>query len=167
MKNCIICGDLKPLNFYYKHKKMADGHLNKCIECCKYQSRERENYLRKTNPEWVEKDKERAREKYYRLEYVKKYKTYTPSKIFRAKYPEKYKAHQATSKIKPVIKGNQLHHWSYNEQHQKDVIELSRKNHMLLHRHMVYDNKLFMYRNKLGKLLDSKQAHIDLLNSVL
>ena len=61
MKNCIICGDLKPITDYYVHKKMGDGHLNKCKTCCKKQADEREKRLR-NNPEWVEKEKERARE---------------------------------------------------------------------------------------------------------
>lgn len=29
------CGQAKPLADYYKHKSMADGHLNKCKECTK------------------------------------------------------------------------------------------------------------------------------------
>jgi len=34
-KACFKCGVIKPLQDYYKHKKMSDGHLNKCKVCTK------------------------------------------------------------------------------------------------------------------------------------
>lgn len=45
-KKCICCGMEKDISEYYSHPLTADGHLNKCKECCKKQNKDnREKHL--------------------------------------------------------------------------------------------------------------------------
>jgi hypothetical protein len=163
-KICFKCNIEKPLSDYYKHKAMGDGYLGKCKDCTKKDTKERADVLIQ-DPEWKEKEQARHREKYYRLDYKEKHKPTPEMKKaamakYKNKYPEKVFATSATSKMKPIIKGNQLHHWSYNEQHRKDVIELTVKQHEKAHRFMIYDQEQMMYRRTdNNELLDTKESH--------
>ena len=78
-KKCFKCGEVKPLSEFYKHKMMADGHLNKCKNC----SRNDAKAHRLENIDEI-RAYDRKRGSRQPREYLAAY---------RAKYPNKYKAH--------------------------------------------------------------------------
>jgi len=168
-KICFKCNKEKELSQFYKHKKMADGHLNKCKECTKKDSRNIELKIRSTQV-GLELDRKRNRDKYYRLDYLHKHKPTTEQKRlimkrYTQKYPEKVLAHSASNSIR-CANCLEKHHWSYNEEHYKDIIFLSNRDHNLLHRFMIYDQERMMYRNLQGLLLDTKDSHIELIETI-
>jgi hypothetical protein len=167
VKKCFKCLQTKPLSDYYVHKQMGDGHLNKCKDCTKADVKNHESIL-KQNPEYIEKERNRGREKYHRLSYRGKNKQPIEKqrqrlKNSREKFPEKHKAVSRTCKMKRTP-DHHLHHWSYNKEHYKDVIELSIKDHNTAHRFMIYDQERMMYRTLSGVLLDTKESHLEYIN---
>lgn len=164
MKDCKDCKIKKDSSDFYRGQ-------NECKECTKKRVKAREEKLRQ-NPEWVEKEKERSREKYHRLNYKEKHKPTPEQKKaiierYKSRYPEKYKAKNISQCITPQTKGNELHHWNYNIEFAKDVIELSSSDHAKIHRFIKYDQKTFMYKDLNGNLLDTREKHEEIINKVL
>lgn len=170
MKKCFKCSLEKPLDDFYKHPRMPDGHVNKCILCNKDDVKNRRLVLIKEDPNYITKERKRGREKYHRLNYVNN----KPSKEVQSKrrinyrnlYPEKYKARNKSQYLKKCVAGNHLHHWSYNEEHYKDCIELDVKTHSLIHRFIIYDQERMMYRTIEGVLLNTKELHLEYINKI-
>lgn len=168
MKTCFKCGRTKDLSEYYAHKQMSDGHLNKCKDCTKSDAKER--FMTKAEqPEWLERERERSREKYYRLGYREKYKPAPEVKrIVMKRYNERYPEKKAARVgLIERIDGFEAHHWSYKAEHKRDVIMLKPSAHALLHRFLRYDQSVFMYRDIHGNLLDTRDKHLKYAEEVL
>jgi len=167
MKKCIICKKDQELEEFYKHSKMEDGHLNKCKTCCKNQAKDLFHKKMKDSI-FLEKERARGREKGKRLGNKKPSNEISKKRFqkFQEKYPEKVTAHKKCMNL-PRKNGCQLHHWSYNEEHYKDIIELTIAEHGKYHRFMIYDQERKMYRNLEGVLLDTKQRHLDYLKTLI
>ena len=163
-KICFKCNIEKALSEYYKHKQMGDGHLNKCKDCTKNDTKSRLDKLLE-DPVFVEKEQKRHRDKYYRLGYKEKHKpSYEEKKKimerYSQKYPEKIKAANAVGHW--TSKNGSFHHWSYNDIHFKDVIDISFKDHKKAHRFIIYDQEQKMYRRiDNNELLDTKERHLE------
>lgn len=154
MKSCIRCGEVKPLVEYYVHPQMGDSHLNKCKVCCREQARLR-HYQKMTDPQWVEAERARGREKFQRNRHV--------WDLLRgaAGTKDAEAAHRATARqLPPAPTGMERHHWSYNEEHWLDVICLRVSYHRTLHCHMEYDAETRFFRTPNGHLLDTKRKHL-------
>jgi hypothetical protein len=95
-KPCIRCKIIKPTAMFYEHPSMADGHLNKCKECCKKESADRRRANLGKFREYDNKRKECDKRKASRSEH---------SRAYRKRHPEKYKSHTITNN---AIRGGKL-----------------------------------------------------------
>lgn len=148
MKKCFKCGAEKPLSEFYKHSKMADGHVNKCKTCNKkdvIENRElKSGYYKdydRNRPNREErnvKNIERTNAQ-YASDPVRREKLQATKSSWVERNPHKKKAQSALSnavrdsKVTKTTscehcgtseKKIQGHHWSYLEEHWLDVLWL-------------------------------------------
>jgi len=137
-KTCFKCGITKPLSSFYRHAAMADGHLGKCKECTKKDTKS--NYRLKID-QYHEYDKKRGQDP----ERKKKMVEYSRSK--RKRYPLKYAAWREVQGA--LIKGVlirmpcevcghnvvEAHHDDYSKP--LEVKWLCRRHHKILHGKLV------------------------------
>jgi len=135
MKKCFVCSEEKDLSEFYSHRMMADGHLNKCKECCK-------NYAIKRRADC---DETRLSDiKRYRINPKRKNDIRKQAINWRIKYPEKYKAQTALNnairdkkltRMACGVCGNEkshAHHHDYSKP--LDVMWLCARCHALQHK---------------------------------
>lgn len=161
-KKCFKCEKEKALSEFYKHPQMADGHLNKCKECTKKDVTNAYE-VNSQSIDYVEKERKRGRGKYRRLYKGTGKANSKVNKEYIDRYPEKRKAINASNRIRQ--EGKETHHWSYLNEHFKDIIFLTKAEHMKAHRFIIYDQERRMYRRyDTNELLDTKEKHTDFIN---
>lgn len=168
-KVCRKCLLSKSILEFPNSKRYKDGKLNECKSCYLLYCNAKYKRLAESS-NWLVLRNKGCRRRYsefgnYGYELCKEKKMVIKERS-RAKYPEKEKARIKTRNAKAEVKGNQLHHWSYNEEHYKDTIELTRAEHYKLHRFLEYDQSYMMYRTLEGVLLNTKESHLDYFNSI-
>lgn len=164
MKTCKRCKLDYEVTFFNKERAIC----KKCL------SDDGKKYIEKKKLElgWVEKQRIRSSEKYYRIPQKKKTSEQRKqsTKNLNTKFPEKVIARGIFRNIaRRFVKSdklNQLHHWSYLSENAKQFFEISKSAHGFLHRHLIYDTVLFCYKTKKGILLNTDTKHEDFINEL-
>lgn len=151
-KICFKCNVKKPLSAFYKHLRMADGHLNKCKECTKKDAIETRN----SNLEYYQKyDRQRSnlpKRKFLRKKVAEKWKKDPTLKKRRNELKNIWQQRNVIKRAAHIITGNAIrsgqlvrglceicgkkkadaHHEDYTKP--LDVIWLCKKHHSELHK---------------------------------
>lgn len=93
----------QPLSNFYVNAEMSYGRMSKCILCTRYAVEERRKRLEATDPVWVEKERQRHRDKamrqYWKVKGTPEYKARSArGRIkWKEKYPDRIRAQSAAN----------------------------------------------------------------------
>lgn len=119
MKSCFKCHISKPIDQFYKHPKMKDGHLNKCKECTRRDTHQNYEENREAHSSYDKLRQRRVDRRQKKQGYLRRH---------RLIYPERDKARQAVARalrfgrlrkepclICGTIENLQAHHEDYDK----------------------------------------------------
>lgn len=154
MKRCTHCGRVLPEGeFYRKGGRLASW----CKECSREQNRKIYDERMK-DPEYVERERERQRDKWHRLYAGKKSDVMLQKQRL---YPSLRSGRRATKSALPA--GVELHHWNYNLP--KSLIVLPLGIHHRLHAIIKLNLQEGIYYYD-GRPLDTIEKHMAVVKSV-
>jgi hypothetical protein len=160
LKTCFKCKKTKNIDDFYKHKETSDKRLGKCKECTKTDSKN-QTCINTSTPEGLEKERERHREKYKRLNYLASQELWDKDKPWK-----KTSTYKGLSKRLNLEKGYEAHHWSYSDESLSDIFVLKCSPHKVLHTHLKLDIERRLFYLADGTYLDSKEKHVEFINSL-
>lgn len=158
-KVCFKCGKEKPLTEFYRHKQMADGHLNKCKECTKKDVSIR-YFSKADDTEWVEKERARGREKYFRLGYRDKYR-----KIHSFNESVYKNLNKRLRCMNIDMQGKEIHHWNYDNL--LSFFILTRRQHHKIHKYLKKTDENVFVDVRDGSILDTHIKHLEYMQNVM
>jgi len=161
-KTCFKCNVTKPYEEFYKHSGMGDGYLGKCKSCTKTDVKERTD-INTSTPEGLEKERQRHRDKYYRLVYKEQQKLWDKNKPW--KNSTVYKGLRSKYYLN-LHREFELHHWNYNEDYLKDVFILNIRDHKNLHNHLILNVEKRIFHLQDGTYLDTREKHEEFIKSL-
>ena len=152
MKVCKDCNLEKETSEFY-------GVQNECKECTKERVKLREQKLR-LDPNFVNSERIRHKEKYHRLNYKEKQKVWDKDKPWKSE--SKYK--NLSRKFKTPL-GCELHHWNYNTEFLEDVILMTTNQHRCLHKYLELSLELRIFKTE-DSYLNTKKNHLAFIDSL-
>ena len=119
-KTCFKCNTVKPLEEFYKHSKMADGHVNKCKECNK-------NDVTSNRNKNIEKVRAYDRERAKKPERIKA--TAAITKAWRAEDARRHVAHSCVARairsgelaVQPCCRCGEIKSLAHHEDYDKPL----------------------------------------------
>jgi hypothetical protein len=139
-KTCFKCGKTKSLDDFYKHPRMADGHLGKCKECTRKDVAANYQAHRKQYAEYEQWRFKQTNRKLAVKQYRQKRRQHHPEKCV-ANSAVSYAVHSGRLHRQPCeVCGNpksQGHHDDYGKP--LNVRWLCRKHHLQVHGKIAYE----------------------------